>query len=260
MNKNSLKNLTYNHVPLSKEFIIEEFKKQGYEIINYTYKNNLTRMSCYDKEGYKVMISYSSLSKNVKQYQRFSTTCNEENFLYNVDLYIKKNNLTCKVLEWRKSKTKNHIDIKCQCECGEIYWCDFNYWRRSLKDRCNKCVNKLSNIAREVKNFLDENQIKYIQEYRFNDCRNINPLPFDFYLIDYNICLEIDGEQHYYEQSMRYFKNGEFSKENFKKIKKNDNIKNKYCKDNNIKLIRLKYNKIRNKKYKTFLLNEIYNN
>ncbi len=260
MNKNSLKNLTYNHTPLSKELVIKEFEKNGYKIINYIYKNNLTRMCCYDNDGYKVMVSYSSLSKNVKQYQRFSVTCNEENFLYNVNLYIQKNNLTCEVLNWRRSKIKNHIDILCKCECGEEYWCDFNYWRRDLKDRCNKCVNLLSNIARNVKNFLEENNIKYIREYRFNDCKYKKPLPFDFYLPDYNICIEIDGEQHYYEKSFRYFKNGEFSEEDFNKIKIRDNIKTNYCLNNNIKLIRLKYNVIRNNKYKDFLLDEIYNN
>lgn len=147
MNQNSLNNLTYNHTPLQKEEVIKRFKNKGYSIIDYTYKNNSTRMCCYDSEGYKVMVSESSLSKNIKQYQRFSTTCNRDNFFYNVNLYINKNKLKCKLLDYRKSKIKNHIDILLKCEtCENTYWVDFNWWKKSLKSRCNTCNNFISNI------------------------------------------------------------------------------------------------------------------
>lgn len=35
----------------------------------------------------------------------------------------------------------------------------------------------------------------YIIQY--NECRLIYPLVFDFYLPDYNICIEYDGIQHF---------------------------------------------------------------
>ena len=77
--------------------------------------------------------------------------------------------------------------------------------------------------------------IKFEREYKFEDCRNKNLLPFDFYLLDYNSCIEFDGSQH--------FKLNEFfgGAEGFKKIVKNDQIKNEYCKNNNIRLIRIRY-------------------
>ena len=244
MNKNSLNNLY--HIPLSKEKVINSFIKNGYTIINYNYKNNETRMCCFDKEGYKVMVSYDSLvNKKVKIFQRFSTTCNEENFLFNTNLYIKKNNLHCIALNWRKSLVKNHIDILCRCQCGNEYWCDFNWWRRSLKDRCNKCVKATSNIAFLTQQWLDENKIQYIKEYRFKNCKDKRPLPFDFYLPEYNYCIEVDGEQHFYDRSERCFKTNLFTDEDFKDRKNKDNIKTKYCLDNGIKLIRLKYNLFR---------------
>ena len=58
-------------------------------------------------------------------------------------------------------------------------------------------------------------------------------LPFDFYINDKYI-VEYDGEQH--------FKNTKFF--DFYKCKKHDLIKNKYCFDNNIPLIRIPYNAI----------------
>lgn len=35
---------------------------------------------------------------------------------------------------------------------------------------------------RQIKEFLLNNSINFIQEKRFEDCRDKNPLPFDFYL------------------------------------------------------------------------------
>ena len=83
---------------------------------------------------------------------------------------------------------------------------------------------------------LDDNNIKYIREYKFNNCKYINELRFDFYLPDYNICIEYNGKQHY--MSIEFF--GGIDKLNKQII--NDKIKVKYCNNNNIQLIVIKYN------------------
>jgi very-short-patch-repair endonuclease len=72
-------------------------------------------------------------------------------------------------------------------------------------------------------------------EYKFNDCRNILPLPFDFYLKNLNLLIEYDGRQHF--EAVDLF-GGE---EGLKKRKINDNIKNEYCKKNRISLLRISY-------------------
>ena len=46
-------------------------------------------------------------------------------------------------------------------------------------------------------NSHETNNINYIREKRFKDCKNIKPLPFDFYLPEKNICIEYDGEHHF---------------------------------------------------------------
>ncbi len=86
-----------------------------------------------------------------------------------------------------------------------------------------------------IKNFLLKNNIKFERQKKFNNCYNKNPLKFDFYLDEENICLEYDGEQHY--EIIDNFG----GKEGLKKTKINDQIKNDYCKNNNIKLLRIKY-------------------
>jgi len=65
------------------------------------------------------------------------------------------------------------------------------------------------------------------------DCRNKKELPFDFYLPDYNLCIEYDGIFHYEDIFDKPY--------DFKTGKKRDKIKTKYCKDNNINLLRIPY-------------------
>ena len=72
-------------------------------------------------------------------------------------------------------------------------------------------------------------------QYKFDDCKFKYVLPFDFYLPQYNCCIEFDGEQHY--KIIKHF--GGFDK--FVDTKIRDTIKNEYCKNNDIKLIRISY-------------------
>ena len=87
---------------------------------------------------------------------------------------------------------------------------------------------------------LDNLQIDFIEQYVFVDCRSKNNrvLYFDFYLPDYNCCIEYDGEQH--EVGWR----GNLS--SLEGIKERDNIKNEYCNSHNIHLIRISYKDFNN--------------
>ena len=98
---------------------------------------------------------------------------------------------------------------------------------------CRKCKKSIGELI--IQEYLDKNRIGYLTQYKFKECRNIRQLMFDFYIPDHNICIEYDGEQHFKPVS-------EFGGiEHFKKQKINDEIKNLYCKNNNINLIRIPY-------------------
>ena len=88
-----------NNNPLGEDIVRKRFAEKGFQIINYTYKNNETRMTCFDRDGYKVKVSLGSLSKNVKQYKRFSLSCNLENFIYNANVYRKQHNIPSNVID-----------------------------------------------------------------------------------------------------------------------------------------------------------------
>lgn len=98
---------------------------------------------------------------------------------------------------------------------------------------CPAC--KMSNGEKRVAKYLTDRNIKFETGYTFKDCKNVFALPFDFYLPEYNICIEYDGEQHF--EPVEYFG----GQEKFQKQKHNDLIKEQYCKNNNIDLCRIKY-------------------
>lgn len=61
---------------------------------------------------------------------------------------------------------------------------------------CPYC--KISSGESEIKKVLDSKNIDYNREYKFSGCKGPKKsLPFDFYLPDYNMCIEYDGEQHF---------------------------------------------------------------
>jgi hypothetical protein len=97
---------------------------------------------------------------------------------------------------------------------------------------CPYCNESLS--EKKINNYLKEKKIKVVRQKKFDGCLDIRQLPFDFYLPDLNTCIEYDGEHH--------FKEVWGNNEEFLIIKKHDNIKNKYCIDNNIKLYRITKN------------------
>lgn len=110
---------------------------------------------------------------------------------------------------------------------------------------CPNC--KKSNGELLVKEWLDNHTVNYKTQYMFEGCRNIRPLPFDFYLLDYNACIEYQGEQHY--RAVDFF-GGE---EGFVERQRNDNIKRKFCKDNDIRLLEIPFDKDVNEELSNFL-------
>lgn len=119
-----------------------------------------------------------------------------------------------------------------QCQEGHIF--EMSYAKFYIGRRCPHC--NMSSGEQEVARILDKYNIEYIIQYRFTDCRNILPLPFDFKIEINNeiICIEFDGSQHYTGRK-------DDTEEDIKRRKENDDIKTQYCKDNNIKLIRIPY-------------------
>jgi len=143
----------------------------------------------------------------------------EKHVLDNGDILISKN----------VEGTKMKIDIKCSI-CNNIYNIRISSYLQG--HRCNIC--NMSKGERNIIDYLKKNNIKYIHNKKFADCKNINCLPFDFY-VNEKFIIEFDGKQHF--ETNEYF-GGE---EEYKIRRNNDIIKTKYCIDKNILLLRISY-------------------
>lgn len=86
-----------------------------------------------------------------------------------------------------------------------------------------------------IKGILEAMNIVFVQEMRFLDCRDINVLPFDFYIPLLTCAIEFDGKQHF--EPVDYFG----GQANFERVQRRDAIKNEYCAANGIRLLRIKY-------------------
>lgn len=145
----------------------------------------------------------------------------------------------------KRDKT-NHVLWRCQCSCK-----DKNITlvtTSNLKDgSIQSCGCGYSVGENKVKQILEQLQIKFVRQKSFEDFLNLQtkkPYRFDFYLPDYNCCIEYDGIQHF--QTL-----GWNTQEKLEETQRKDKLKNDYCKNNNINLVRIPYTDLRrmNKEY-----------
>jgi len=88
----------------------------------------------------------------------------------------------------------------------------------------------------QVQKWLTDNNIHFVKEYTFKECKDKGLLRFDFYLPDYDVCIEYDGRQHTQDCS-DFWKNF-----NLQDRQKKDRIKTQFCNEKEIGLIRIAYN------------------
>lgn len=102
---------------------------------------------------------------------------------------------------------------------------------------CRRCGESKGEM--EIRKWLELNNINFEKEKTFEDCVNLGRLRFDFYLPDFNICIEFDGLQHF--KVIEQFG----GIEEFERVKERDRAKNEYCELSGKKLIRLNYKNLK---------------
>ena len=112
---------------------------------------------------------------------------------------------------------------------GEFWVFPNNHLKGNGCPNCNK--SKLENI---LAFYLMKKEIEFTYGKKFDWLRNKNPLSLDFYLPEYNIAIECQGEQHLINE--RKFTNVSQLE--------NDMLKNKLCNENGVKLLYFGYTPI----------------
>ena len=122
------------------------------------------------------------------------------------------------------------------CDCGKKHKSSPSLLLQG--HRCGHC--NMSKPERDFSICLSNNNIEYEYDYKIKGCSNKTDLKFDFWLPYYNVLVEIDGEHHYRPVNFKGISDDR-AKLRHDYCVEMDNIKNKYCLDNNIELIRIPY-------------------
>lgn len=113
----------------------------------------------------------------------------------------------------------------------------FGYIKESI---CELLDMSESKGEARIKKFLKEHKINFTFQKKFKRCKNVYPLPFDFYIASQRILIEFNGKQHY--KPINFFG----GKEAFKKYQINDRIKKQFAKKYGYKLIVISYKQEKN--------------
>lgn len=142
-------------------------------------------------------------------------------------------------------KSNQKIYLKCHNNIHDstvytVHNCVNSYIKNGCGFYCNKCM-RISSIHEEtINNLLTKWKFNYIRQYHFAIDDRKKKFSFDFYLPDFNVAIEYDGEQHF--KNVNY--GGLPEEESLKRLsitQERDKLKNKYCTTNNIILIRIAY-------------------
>ena len=211
-------------------FEIKEYLKTfGYKLISTEYEDCKTKLDMICDEGHRCSINWDNFkhgtrcktcsiinvtNKNRHDYSFVKSYF--ESFDYELlnDTYVNQDEL-----------------LKVKCPEGHKFEITYRSFREG--SRCVIC--RQSKGEREVMRYLKKMNIKYTYDSKyFDDLLSLKgkPLRPDFILPEYKIWIEYDGEFHY----KKIYEN-----DNYETQKINDDIKNKYAKENNWKLIRIPY-------------------
>ena len=205
-----------NYVHDTESFIRKLNKKfpNFYDTSETVYVNNITNLIL-KVNGRKIITTPCSVLGNKKPIL--------QNKVHNTDTFIEKANVVHngKYTYW-------HTDYKSACD-KVIITCpihgDFKQQPNNhlSGQGCPYCKN--SKLENEIKNILNENNFNFVEKQHFNW---LGKQHLDFYLPDYNIAIECQGEQHFSDVVIYDSKKNNIER---------DIIKYNKCKENGIKII-----------------------
>lgn len=217
--------LTYQDV---KDYI-ESF---GYKLLSEEYKNADTPLIIKCLEGHITdTMTYANFKAGHRCLKCYNIKTSERQIVPFEERKEYVESFGFKILINKSEYKDGSEKILMQCPKGHEFEMCIHDFKQG--NRCPKCNE--SKGENKISKFLDNKNIEYIRQYRIDDCRCLRTLPFDFYLSKYNCYIEYDGKQHYLY--------GGFGTDllELMNLKYRDDIKTNYCKDNNIKLIRIPY-------------------
>lgn len=142
-----------------------------------------------------------------------------------------------KFIKQHHKNNKGQWVWECQCPiCNNLF---YELPAKVNNGHTTSCGCKIQSFGENyIQRLLENIEANFVPQYTFSDCKYVNTLHFDFAIFCDNKLLglvEYDGKQHF--EPIEFFggENG------FEQTKKRDEIKNAYCRINNIPLLRIPY-------------------
>ncbi len=232
--KCSLKSITSTKEIFVKKSSKKYNNKYDYSLVEY--KNNHTKVKIICPEhGLFEQTPHNHLDNNIVGCPK----CGKSERLTNIEFVKRANKIHGDKYDYSQVVYVNsHTKVKIFCKkCNKIFEQQAG---NHIKDEqgCPKC--KSSKGEKAIREWLIKNNIRFIEQKRFKECRSKRPLPFDFYLPDYNILIEFDGEQHF--NPWHTIPN---AVKKLEETQTKDRIKTKFCEDLGIKLVRINYKELK---------------
>ena len=226
----------------SKNLTTEEFIKRAKEIhgdkYDYSlvdYKNNYTKVKikcntccdiCEQRPDIHLSGAKCKCSCFEKEIIKKNSLSTEEFIKRAKDIYGDKYDYS--LVDYKNNHTKVKIICSKHGVFEQVPASHLNY------RGCQRCHQSSGETKIDI--WLNKNgfENKFEFQKHFKDCRDINTLPFDFYIPSKNLLIEYNGKQH-------YFKRNDEDLKSFHKRRHHDWIKRKYAKKHNIKLLTIPY-------------------
>ena len=205
---------------------IERFKSvhgDRYDYSKTVYKNQLTDLEIICKK-------HGPFKQNPKSHYR-GNGCRLCSKITTEDFIKRAKSVHGELFDYSKSQyksRKNKVIIICK-KHGEFLSAPENHI--DGRTGCPNCL--VSKGELKISHFLNSLNILFYRNYKINECKNIHPLKFDFFLPQLNKAIEYDGQQHFSSKWL--------GEKNFQQIQFNDSLKNEFCNNNEIPLLRIKY-------------------
>jgi hypothetical protein len=180
---------------------------------NHFRKGHTKSCGCWHDESSRIQIT--KLNSSGKGYQGHDLT-GQTYFDFKVLEKVDKNNNS----EW----IYRCICPKCEKECFKT--------EKSMRETISCGCFRGSQGENKIQDILEKNNIQFVREKTFSTCKDKGSLRFDFY-VNNSYLIEFDGEQH--------FKDRNIFDTPIEDYRRRDEIKNQWCKENNIPLIRIPY-------------------
>ena len=216
-----------------KDNVYDFFYDNGFTIVDKeSYVNYHTPIAFCDNDGFVYMSNIGNMQKYVNgERKSFSKYVGNPYAIYNIQHFCKlyRPDYCIVSTEYVGYDEKHVFRYLGKFSNGIEFSRDFEMSIDLFVGRyCSHPALSMSNGECLAVEYFNKHKIQYIPQKRFDDCKDVYTLPFDFYLPEYNLVVEIMGEQH--EHPVAAFG----GKEKFEMQKRHDQMKRDYLNENNI--------------------------